>query len=165
MTYPLCASISSNDNSLWNEIVVGTGWKRCVKWHSTSWALSEWWLFLTHGRSFLQGKKLSLKLRSGCLGKLGARTGVGLNGEGGRHWDVGVSGTVDRNPSANAGDTVWSLVREHPMCHGATKPTCYNDWVHALEPACRNHWRSCAYSLCCAMRSHHSEERTHRNEE
>ena len=33
-----------------------------------------------------------------------------------------VSHSVVKNPPANAGDTVRSLVREDPTCLGATKP-------------------------------------------
>ena len=35
-------------------------------------------------------------------------------------------GRVVKNSPANAGDTVGSLVKEDPPCHGATKPTHHN---------------------------------------
>ena len=41
---------------------------------------------------------------------------------------------VDRNPLANAGDTVRSLVQEDSTCCGAIRPVCHNYWAHALEP-------------------------------
>ena len=35
---------------------------------------------------------------------------------------------------------VWSLVREDPTCHGATKPMHHNYWACTLEPASHNYW-------------------------
>ena len=40
-------------------------------------------------------------------------------------WDF-PGGAVVKNPPADAGDTVRSLVREHPTCRRATKPVCHN---------------------------------------
>ena len=40
-------------------------------------------------------------------------------------WDF-PGGTVVKNPPANAGDTVRSLVREDLTCRGATKPVRHN---------------------------------------
>jgi len=48
-------------------------------------------------------------------------------------------GSVVKNPSANAGDTVRGfLIQEDPTCLGATKPPSYNYWTlfpraHALQ--------------------------------
>ena len=39
------------------------------------------------------------------------------------------------------GTRVWSLGREDPTCHGATKPVHHNYWSpHALEPVRSNYW-------------------------
>ena len=43
-------------------------------------------------------------------------------------------GLVDKNLPANAGDTVWPLVREDSTHLRATKPVGHNYWAHALEP-------------------------------
>ena len=48
-------------------------------------------------------------------------------------------GAVVKNPPANVGDTVLSLVREDPTCHRATKPVCHNYGACALEPASHNY--------------------------
>ena len=34
----------------------------------------------------------------------------------------------------------WSLVKEDPTCHGATKPMHHSYWAHTLEPMSRNYW-------------------------
>ena len=70
-------------------------------------------------------------------------------------------GAVVKNPPANAGDMVRSLVWEDPTCRGATKPMSHNYWAHVpqllksarLEP------------VLCNKRSHHNEKNTHHNEE
>ena len=46
--------------------------------------------------------------------------------------------TVVRLPMQ--GTRVRSLVREDPMCRGATKPMSHNYWACALEPAHHNNW-------------------------
>ena len=38
------------------------------------------------------------------------------------------------------GTWVWSLVREDPTCHGATKPVSHNYWACALEPVSHSYW-------------------------
>ena len=68
-------------------------------------------------------------------------------------------GSVVKNPPANAGTRVWSLVWEDPTCRGATKPVCHNYWAHVpqllkltcLDPVLRN------------KRSHCNEKPEHRN--
>ena len=40
-------------------------------------------------------------------------------------WDF-PGGAVVKNPPANAGTRVRTLVREDPTCRGATKPVCHN---------------------------------------
>ena len=70
-------------------------------------------------------------------------------------------GAVVKNPPANAGDTVWALVREDPTCRGATKPMSHKYWAHApqllkptrLEPVLHN------------KRSHSNEKPVHLKEE
>ena len=49
-------------------------------------------------------------------------------------------GAVIKNPPANAGNTVRSLIQEDPTCHGATKPVCHNYWACALQPASHSYW-------------------------
>ena len=49
---------------------------------------------------------------------------------------------------------VQSLVQEDPTCRGATKPTCHNYWVCALEPTrlepvLRNKRSHCDESVHC----------------
>lgn len=44
-------------------------------------------------------------------------------------------GTVVKNPPANAGDQVWSLVQEDSTCPGATKPVSHN-----YEPTWCSYW-------------------------
>ena len=39
-----------------------------------------------------------------------------------------------KNPPANAGATVWSLVQEDPTCHRATKHMSHNYGAHGLQP-------------------------------
>ena len=63
------------------------------------------------------------------------------------------------------GTQVQSLVEEDPTCYGATKPTCHNYWVHALEPGNCN-YRAHVLQL---RRPEHLEpvrhdKRSHRNE-
>ena len=60
---------------------------------------------------------------------------------------------MDKNLPANAGDT--SLISDPWRSHhlGATKPTGYNYWAHALEPA----W-------CTRLEPVFHNERRHRNE-
>ena len=41
--------------------------------------------------------------------------------------------TVDKNPPANAGDGVWSLIGEDPTCLGTTKPVGHNYWTCACR--------------------------------
>ena len=41
-------------------------------------------------------------------------------------WRDFPGGAVVKNPPANAGTQVRSLVREDPTCHGATKPMSHN---------------------------------------
>ena len=53
-------------------------------------------------------------------------------------WDF-LGSTVDRNPLANAGDMVRSLVQEDSTCCGAIRPVCHNYWAHTLEPR-SNYW-------------------------
>ena len=50
---------------------------------------------------------------------------------------------------ANAGDSVWTLVREDPTCREATKPVRPNYWACALEPAHHNYWSPCALGPAC----------------
>ena len=38
------------------------------------------------------------------------------------------------------GTQVWTVVREDPTCHGATKPMRHNYWACALEPISHNYW-------------------------
>ena len=49
-------------------------------------------------------------------------------------------GSVVKNPPDNAGDTVWSLILEGPMCLEATKPVCqnYGNCSRALSSAQSN---------------------------
>ena len=42
-------------------------------------------------------------------------------------------GPVVKNPSANAGDMVWSLVQEDPTYHEVTKPMGHDYWACYLE--------------------------------
>ena len=59
------------------------------------------------------------------------------------------------------GTRVWSLVREDPTCHGATKPVRHNYWAcvtQLLKPACLE-------PVLCNKRSHRNEKPMHRNEE
>ena len=49
-------------------------------------------------------------------------------------------GSVVKNPPANVGDMVQSLIQEDPTCCGATKPMHNNYWACDLEP------RWCNYS-------------------
>ena len=42
------------------------------------------------------------------------------------------------------GARVQALVREDPICCGATKPVCHNYWACALEPTSHNYWNPCA---------------------
>ena len=70
-------------------------------------------------------------------------------------------GAVAKNPPANAGDWVQSLVQEDPTCHGATKPASHNYRAQVpqllkptrLEPVLRN------------KRSHRNKKPVHHNEE
>ena len=48
--------------------------------------------------------------------------------------------TVDNNPSTMLETQVWSLVREYPMCHRATKPMHRSYWACAVEPKSCNYW-------------------------
>ena len=61
--------------------------------------------------------------------------------------------TVDKNPPANAGDGVWSLIGEDPTCLGTTKPVGHNYWTCAC--------RACALH----RRSHRKETPVHHNRE
>ena len=71
------------------------------------------------------------------------------------------------------GTRVQALVREDPICRGATKPVCHNYWACALEPVSHNYWARVLQLLKPAhlepmlrnKRSHHNEKPTHRNEE
>ena len=58
-------------------------------------------------------------------------------------WLDFLGGTVDKNPPANAGDTVRSLVWDDSTCCGTTKPEGHNYCVHALGPVSGNYW-ACA---------------------
>ena len=49
-------------------------------------------------------------------------------------------GTVVKNPPANAGKRVQSLVWEDLTCPRATKPVRHNYWACAPEPASHNYW-------------------------
>ena len=67
------------------------------------------------------------------------------------------------------GTQVWSLVREDPTCHGATKPMHHNYWACAPEPACHNYWARVLQLLkpghlepVPATRSHRNEKPVHR---
>ena len=71
------------------------------------------------------------------------------------------------------GTWVWSLVREDPTCHGATKPVSHNYWAWVLEPASHNHW-ACVPQLLkptrlepmiCNKRSHCNEKPAYCNED
>ena len=73
-------------------------------------------------------------------------------------------GAVDKNPLANAGLWVLSLVREDPTCHGATKPMCHNYWACALQPTSCNYWNHHTLeSEVANKRSHQSEKPMHHN--
>ena len=64
---------------------------------------------------------------------------------------------------------VWSLIREDPTCHGATKPMCHTYSACALvpgdpatEPMCSNCWSpQCPEPVLCNKRSHHIERPVH----
>ena len=64
-------------------------------------------------------------------------------------WDF-PSGTVDENSPTNAGDTVWSLVREDSTWCGATKSMCRNYWACALRPRSCNYW-TCTPRTCASQ--------------
>lgn len=76
-------------------------------------------------------------------GKVEGKNWSGFKWWRGRHWDMDVSGTVVRESICQCRTRVWSLVREHPMCHGATKPMSCSYWVPALGPACCSYWTRC----------------------
>ena len=71
------------------------------------------------------------------------------------------------------GTRVRALVREDPICRGATKPVRHNYWACALELANRNDWAcvpqllkpTCLELTLHSKRSHHSEKPVHYNEE
>ena len=77
--------------------------------------------------------------------------------------------SVVKNLPANAGDTVrdtlWSLIRENPICHRATKARHHNYWACALESGSPKYWIPCALELILptreptAMRSLHTTVR------
>ena len=71
------------------------------------------------------------------------------------------------------GSQVRSLVREDPMCRGATKPVHHNYWACTLKPTSHN-YRAHVPQLLeptrlepvpCIKRSHGNEKPAHRNEE
>ena len=64
-------------------------------------------------------------------------------------------GSEVKNPPANAGDMVRSLVLEDPTCLGATKPVYHSYWACALEPRSHNFWSLCGLEpMFCNKRSH-----------
>ena len=74
------------------------------------------------------------------------------------------AGAVDRSRPANAEDTgsVPGWGRFHmPLRNQASTPQL----LWALEPASCSYWSPCAWSLCSAVRSHHSETPAHHSEE
>ena len=98
-----------------------------------------------------------------------------------------------KNLSANAGNTVWSIIQEDPTCHRATKPMHHDYWAHGLglqaaatKPVCHNNWSLpvqepthcyywahvlqllkpvCLEPVLCNKRSHCSEKPTHHSQE
>ena len=66
---------------------------------------------------------------------------------------------------------VWVqfLVWEEPRCRRATKPMCYNYWVHALKPASHSYWAcvpqvlrpACLEPVLHKKRSYHNEGPKH----
>ena len=89
-----------------------------------------------------------------------------------KFWDF-PGGAVVKNPPANAGTWVWSLVWEDPTCHGANKPVCHNYWACTLQPVHRNCWAHMLQLLKPAhlepvlrnKRSHRNEKPVHCNKE
>ena len=96
-------------------------------------------------------------------------------------------GTVVKNPPAGTslvaqwlriylpmqGTRVQALVRDDPICRGATKPMCHNYWACALEPVSHNYW-ACMPQLLeptrlepvlSNKRSHCNEKPAHCNKE
>ena len=71
------------------------------------------------------------------------------------------------------GTWVRALVRDDPICRGATKPVCHNYWACALEPESHNYWAcvpqllkpACLEPVLHNERSHHKEKPAHSNEE
>ena len=59
-------------------------------------------------------------------------------------WGDFLSGSVVKNPPANAGDMVWSLIQEDPTYCGATKSRSHNYWVHVSQLLKPVHPRACA---------------------
>ena len=47
---------------------------------------------------------------------------------------------VDKNPPANSGEQLWSLVQGDSTCHRAPEAVSHNHWAHALEPTSHNYW-------------------------
>ena len=64
---------------------------------------------------------------------------------------------------------VQSLVWEEPRCRRATRPMCFNYWVHALKPASHSYWAcvpqvlrpACLEPVLHKKRSHHNEGPKH----
>ena len=71
------------------------------------------------------------------------------------------------------GTWVRALVREDPMCCGATKPVCLNYWACTLEPVSHNYWDcvpqllkpACLEPMLLNKRSHRSEKPAHLSKE
>ena len=71
------------------------------------------------------------------------------------------------------GTRVQALVREDPICRGATKPVRHNYWACTLEPASHNYWAHVPQlpkparlePMLHNKRSHRNEKPVHRNEE
>ena len=71
------------------------------------------------------------------------------------------------------GTRVWGLVREDPICHGATKPMCHNYWACVLEPVNYNYWArepqllkpTHLEPMLRNKRSHRNEKPSHHNKE
>ena len=49
-------------------------------------------------------------------------------------------GSVVKNPAANTGDTVQSVILQDPTRRGATRPVNHNYWACALESGGHNYW-------------------------
>ena len=72
-------------------------------------------------------------------------------------------GSVVKNPPANAGDTVQSLIWEDPTCSGTTKPVYHNYRASAWSPGASATEPVCPEPVLCKERSHCNEKPAHYN--